>query len=66
MSRWLAGFAAFAVMGAVIYVFMAYRVDEREAQCRDRCAAKGSKTYVYTPPTGMGRRVGLDDCQCTR
>lgn len=66
MSRWLAGFAAFAVMGVVIYVFMAYRVDEREAQCRDRCAAKGSKSYRYTPPGTGGRRVGLDNCECTR
>jgi hypothetical protein len=66
MSRWLIGFGAMAVAGVLIYVFMSYRVSEREAQCRERCAAKGLKAYVYTPPGGGGRRVGQDNCECTR
>jgi len=65
MSRWLLGFGAIAVAGVLIYVFMSYRLSEREAQCRDRCAAKGSTAYVYTPPNG-GRRVSQDNCECTR
>jgi hypothetical protein len=58
--------AILAVVGALIFPFMASRVDVREVQCRDKCSAQGYAGYRYLPPSGAGRYVGLDDCTCLR
>ena len=66
MTRWMVVVGGIALISTLIYVFMAYRVSEREAECKERCAASGAKTYSYTAPATAGRRVGLDSCECIR
>jgi hypothetical protein len=63
---WAVILAILAIAGALIFPLMAKRVDEREIQCREKCSARGYAGYRYDPPTGAGRRVGMDDCICLR
>jgi hypothetical protein len=60
MTRWVVGLCALAAAAVLIYLYMGYHVTQREARCGERCAAKGAKAYVYTPP---GRRQA-DNCEC--
>jgi hypothetical protein len=62
MTRWAVGLGAVGAAALLIYMYMDYHVSEREAQCGQRCAAKGAKAYVYTPPA----RRRADNCECIR
>jgi hypothetical protein len=54
------------VIGLLVFPFMASRVEQRELECAQSCASKGFTGYRYLPPTGGGRLVGLDKCECVR
>jgi hypothetical protein len=66
MSRWLLGVGALAIAGGLIFLFLSYRLAEREAQCRERCAAAGARTYAYTAPRSARRMGDPERCECIR
>lgn len=63
---WALILATLAAVGALVFPFMAARVDEREIQCREKCSARGYAGYRYVPPAAGGRRWSMDDCTCLR
>jgi hypothetical protein len=65
-KEWAAILTILAAVGALVFPFMASRVDEREIQCREKCSARGYAGYRYVPSRGAGRRVSMDDCTCLR
>ena len=53
----------FMALGALVYPFMASRIEQREAACGESCSKKGFNGYRYSPPRGV-RPVRQDHCEC--
>lgn len=50
-------------VGVLAYPFMAWRVQQRELECGERCVKKGFSGYRYSPPEGFRARRP-DKCEC--
>ena len=55
--------AILLALGALIYPFMEWRVEQLELECAKGCANKGFRGYLYSPPRGA-RSASQGRCEC--